>query len=380
MTTKKGILVRVSASTDVHKLDDDGNFNLGLAGDDPTISLNAVTTVEGLASDVKTMITNIDTAVLTESDIDTDTLTDIQTKLDNLQIQLGCDVSPGDGTTTWAGTYVGGAADFKAADTALDGAALGIQNRLNTMRGHTGTGFTNQIADVVFADPNATDGTDLGTGGALLTINEIKTAISAQNGTITPTTVRAAMLQYITGQENSFVNAASASFDTLKELKEEVAEEIQRYNVKSGSLESELGTSLGNSSLTAAGAVDFGFAGKPYIAAAATLKAADVALDIAVKARSTKMNNWETHLDLTGDITATGAASLSSVSFAANSGRFTMPRMSAGDAETAFASGNHDGKFVYILGNGSPGSNFEQGDKLYMCEDGVWFASSFKYE
>tara|TARA_R110002110_G_scaffold260214_1_gene475769 strand:- start:249 stop:1394 length:1146 start_codon:yes stop_codon:yes gene_type:complete len=381
MTTKKGILVRTGASTDVHKLDDSGEFNLGLAGTAPTISLNAVTSVEGLASDVKTMITDIDTARSTEETADTTTLADIQTKLDNLQIQMG---TAGDGEATWSVNTIATPTSFKDADGKLDTKAKDIQDRLVAIMGHSAAhSFTNQISDVVFTDPSG-DGTRLGTGGTLLTIEQLSASISSENGTISsanPVGINAATIAFITQQKNTLVNAASASYGTLLELKTEVEEEVTRQNAKDLAMDGKFATSMTNSSLNAVGTANFGYGASSYIAAAATLKAADEALDTAVKARETKMDDWETHLNLTGDITATGAVSLSEVSFALDSGRFTMPNMSAGAAETAFATGNHDGKFVYINGaGGGAGSTFEQGNKLYMCEDGVWFASSFKYE
>ena len=378
MTTKKGILVRAGASTDVHKLDDDGNFNLGLAGSNKTISLNAVASVEGLASDVKTMITDIDTARSTEATRDTTTLADIQTKLDNLQSSLGTAES---GEATWSVSTIATPSSFKDADSKLDTKAKNIQDRMDQIMGHThANSFTNQISDVIFADPSG-DGTRLGTGGTLLTIEELSSSISAQNGTISsanPTGIRQATLNYITQQKNTLVNAASASYDTLLELKTEVEEEVTRQNTKDVALDAEFGRTMTSASLGATGTANFGYGASSYIAAAASLKAADVALDTAVKARSTKMDNWETHLDLSGDITATGDVSLSEVAFTVDSGRFTLPNMTAAQADTEFASGNHDGKFVYITTGG--GATFQQSNKLYMCEDGVWFASSFKYE
>ena len=89
---------------------------------------------------------------------------------------------------------------------------------------------------------------------------------------------------------------------------------------------------------------------------------------------------------LAGKLTVSSTADLGTVNFTANSGRFSLPNMSstaavnAGlDPATNAARQAHNGKFVYIT-DGDIATSFKQDDKLYMCEDGEWHPSMFRFE
>ena len=118
---KKGIVVR-SGTAEVHKLDNEGEFNLGLAGSSKQVNLDGVVSIakDGAAvTDVAATLTQVDTDLGTEATLDSNTIADIQQKLDAAEVLMG---------TTGAGTYValsgdGAAAEFSAADKAID--ALG---------------------------------------------------------------------------------------------------------------------------------------------------------------------------------------------------------------------------------------------------------------
>jgi hypothetical protein len=124
-------------------------------------------------------------------------------------------------------------------------------------------------------------------------------------------------------------------------------------------------------------------------AAVATRKAADEKLADAIKNRELRMSELEGTADAAngfnnpglkvGTLTVTGASVLGDLVFAANAGRFQVPTMDGSAAITQMA-GVPDGSMVYIINPATTGSDFLQPSKLYIKEDGEWFASSFMSE
>jgi len=393
MTLKKGIVVRISGSSGnaaVHKLDDQGEFNLGLEGSGHTVNLNGVVSVSGLASDVKTMLDDVASAISTETTNDQNTINDIDTKLTNLETQLGVSAT---GEPYPAASSIG-ATSFKGADNTIHTAVTGqVEARMTAiMDQNSATSFMKQIADKVFGDDAAAKIGNL--GGTLLTIKDIKDSLTDDaddDDGIDPVQLKEDLLAFINTRKLAFINNADDALNTLGELSGAVAGEIGRYETKDSQMDTELGTTLGNSSLNADGTANFGYAaynndqGAPYISGATTLKAADILLDTAIAARETSLTNLTIHLDLAGDIEVDGSADLNDVSFTPNSSRFSLPTMTASAAEDAAgvnltdtSGGQHDGKFVLITTGG--GTVFQQSNKLYMCEDGVWHPSAFIHE
>ena len=388
MALKKGIVVR-DGTTDVHKLDDQGEFNLGLAGSGHAIKLNGTVTIEGVdGTDVAAAVADIATDVGNEETLDTNVLQDMQTKLDAIQEKLGTDA---DGNmVAYAAGICFGATTFKAADENLDTAIGDIETRVSNIQGNMhANSIKKQIAAVVFGDgftataesiTNA-EGTALG-AGALDTIKEIQVAMT--DAAITPTAVKQQLIAYIASSKADLLLETEGATTTFGALSSSLAGEISRYVIKHNDMDGELTTTLGNSSLKADGTKDWDFSSTNYIAGAeiTTLKLADETLDSALNSRKATMDGWEAGLSVT-TLAARGDVEFQdSVTFGAGA-RFTLPRMNASQATAAgledttdLANGVHDGKFVYIATAATVGS-FQQANKLYMCEDGVWHASAF---
>ena len=403
---KKGILIR-NGSQEVHKLDDEGGFKLGMreASDTTkgTIEFRAGTltisepddgSTEKSVASVHGSIESTATKITGEAGAaGTDTLerAAIDTKLTALEGKLGTDAS---GAATWAAGDAGlnAATTFSGADVLLDTAVAACQTRMDQIMGNThANSMKNKIAQVVFGSG---DGTQF-PGTTFDTVKGIQDALTTNDAGILVGDLKAnvanAVDVYITQRTAAFRVGVSASNDTLTKLEDSIDTEIARYNTKDGQLSGEFGTTMTNAGLNADGTLTA--AAAVYLTTGdTTMKARDIKLDSAIKARDERMDGFFGSSDdgvagtmNLGSLAVSGDASLNTVAFGVDLGRFTLPRMTAGQAATlgldnaaSLANGDHDGKFVFITtGNSAAGSVFPQTNKLYMCEDGTWSASLF---
>jgi len=391
---KKGIVVR-SGTAEVHKLDNEGEFNLGLAGSSKQVNLDGVVSIakDGAAvTDVAATLTQVDTDLGTEATLDSNTIADIQQKLDAAEVLMG---------TTGAGTYValsgdGAAAEFSAADKAIDALAKTEQDRIDVMDANTGAhSIKRQIAEVVFG-AGATGANFTNPAGALDTIEGIQDSLRNAGDSLDDapaTTVVTAIENHISSSKATFIANLEGATATLGYLSGALESEISRYNTENGLLVGELSTTFTNLGLAADGTnTPDAYATENYITAAGTMVQADKDLDEAIYQRDLSLTALEGNgttggaMTLAGKLTVSSTADLGTVRFTANSGRFSLPNMSstaavnAGlDPATNAARQAHNGKFVFIT-DGDGATSFKQDDKLYMCEDGEWHPSMFRFE
>ena len=409
MTIKKGIVVR-SGATAVHRLDDKGEFNLGENSSGNTITLNATQVdIKGSTSaetvlDVATALSGEERKIAVEAAKDSGEYDNMETKIDNIEAKLH-----GGDALTWTNAAAA-ATTFAEADVLLAAEASRIKKEFINLGNTSPDSIKARIAEVIWGD--ATKAADVNGAAVLDTVGEIADALlntatvsGSTIATLDEATVRADLLTYLNGRKSDLLNNAGSQMDTLLELDQilgqtdtsmntlnggNVASEMKRHHDLDTKLDTRFANTAGASALQASGIHDAGeIAAGNYMGGAATRKAADEKLADAITNREKRMDELEGTADAAngfsnpglkvGTLTVTGASILGDLSFTQNTGRFQLPTMDGDDAATQMA-GKPDGSMVYVINGASSGSDFLQANKLYIKEDGVWFASSFRSE
>ena len=396
MTIKKGIVVKrqtysegASGLKEVHKLDDAGVFSLGNDAEDTNannIQIKGKLNIVGpngsgaadTATDVKTMMSDVETAITTltgsATSGETKDYNDIDTDITDFQGLIGVTANA-DRTIAapaWTalhstgGTYLQGSDDtFKKVDTRLDAGAKDIADRIATLQGTGANSVRGLIAQQVNGTLNggslAADDTT-----AIDTIWELQKAfmsgttgyaagtystaawadLSVVTQEIDPLSISSSLNAYIEEAEADMIDSVAASQNTLAKLETMLNTEKQRYTTKDLLLRQELSeacTTVGiTNSETATDAmdatltVDFGATGAynatatnqletSRIVGKANFKAVDEQISIAIQANKGRLDGMESHLDLAGDLTANGAVTLTGLSFTENAGKMKFP-------------------------------------------------------
>ena len=417
MTIKKGIVVR-SGATAVHRLDDKGEFNLGENSSGNTITLNA-TQVDIKGQTAASTVTDIAQAMATEelniaveAAKDAGEYDNMETKIDNIEAKLH-----GGDPVTWTNAAAA-ATTFAEADVLLATEASRIKKAFVNLGNTSSDSIKARIAEVIWGD--ATRASDVNGAAVLDTVGEIADALingqalkgsSFDGSVLDPADIKADLTTYLNDRKTRLLNSAGEQMDTLLELdkilgqtsasdndldsQNVVASEMKRHHTLDTKLDTRFGNTAGASALQGSGDHDAGeIAAGNYMkdaqnVAVATRKAADEKLADAIKNRELRMSELEGTADVAngfsnpglkvGTLTVTGISELGDLGFTQDTGRFQLPVMDGDDAKTQMA-GKPDGSMVYVQNGATTGSDFLQADKLYIKEDGEWFASSFRSE
>jgi len=393
---KKGIAVlSTSTGQPVHKLLDDGSAVIAEAGSAAAVSLNGDVLVENLNVKVKETngvmlmdangedadnlakvingITNSLAKEITDADTARDQLDD---DLDSLIGAAG--FTPGTDTGVSAGVvtaiaptfsnagkrYISTAASMHAADEALStecGTQAGelttlenttIPNAISTAKGTLVGDALDTLEEIANSVGNDTE-------FATTVVGEVGTAISQLQGTVT------------------------AADDTLQEVETLIGNEISRASPTAGAqknLQDDIDDVQGSVGLTAAGALDGGDA-KPA--------AADITLDGLIKGLQTDLSPLETNffctaMTVTGLSTMNGHMKCDTEGAGSTAGTFNFPTKNAAQAAAMASIASNNGKVFYLTADENvpadaaalAGTPFEDGKKLYFCENGVWHSSN----
>lgn len=394
----KGIAV-LNASTGavVHKLVNDGSAQLGtgagssvvMSGSVKLENLNVPTSgnrIDAAGSDAD----NVEKAINGISGSMGQEITDANTRRTNLNnavedLQAAAGLT--DGTTNSAvatselnGTpldftfshagkrYIDDASSFVDADNQMD-TELGLQETaVATLEGSGAGSIQKAIADVV----GTLQGTDLDT------LEEMRTSINSDAAVATTmlNDIRAA-IDELDGTVNNAIDSS------LRQAQLDLEAERLR---RKGSITDDAAVPVSLTTGGTQGAIQhkldaiqasLGFDANGNYQGAANPAARDITLAAAVQTMETRQNTLETSQFDAVALTVTGVSNIGGhMKFNGAGASFNFPVKTAAEIAAYTNSSSHNGQVFFLnAADDAARTNFEDGMKLYFCENGVWHSS-----